>query len=222
MKTSIFNRNLTFRSVIDNSRKSPAIPALGAAVLLAISSATNAMASENQQPFADEITRASVVYQPIMWIGETPPGEAENRALHADVEKMKQLGVGPAVPDLETFLATYPGSPWAPSLRANLGQYYYDNMVFLPAHFSFGNWHGKRPKMPKTGRPKRSLTSLMRTGFICSQPWAGSIRCKTFSTRLGRVFLTAAPSSSWLTRQRKDTAPCAPIRAFVSNAAPSP
>ena len=90
-------------------------------------------AGRRGRTLAAEITRASVVYQPLMWVGDIPPTDAENRTLDTEVENMKQRGVAPSIPALEQFIGSYPNSPWTASLRANLGRYYYEHGLYTKA-----------------------------------------------------------------------------------------
>jgi RHS repeat-associated protein len=46
---------------------------------------------------------------------------------------MRTNGIQPALPMFEKFIADYPNSPWAPSLRANLGRYYREHGLYTRA-----------------------------------------------------------------------------------------
>src|SRR6266481_3452448 len=80
----------------------------------------NLPAAENAPNLAVQISSSPIFYQNLMWIGDTPPPEAENQLLWKEIQNMSSRGVEPSLPALEKFIADHPGSPWLPSLRANL------------------------------------------------------------------------------------------------------
>ena len=88
---------------------------------------------ENDQSTTVRISRAHVLYQPLALVGTTPPTEAENQVLLAELEKMKKRGLAPSVPAVEQFVANYPNSPWVPALQANLGRYYKEHGRYTEA-----------------------------------------------------------------------------------------
>jgi RHS repeat-associated protein len=83
------------------------------------------------------ISRTSVLYQPLVWVGNAPPAEEQNQALSDEVQKIKAHGVERSIPALEGFMASYADSPWIPSLRANLGRYYFEHGLYTKA---LQNW----------------------------------------------------------------------------------
>jgi RHS repeat-associated protein len=80
---------------------------------------------------ADTATRVSytpVFAERIVWVGTTPPPEAESQTVLHLLEDLRHGD--PLRPDwqpLETFIAEHPQSPWTPSLRASLSGWYRDH-----------------------------------------------------------------------------------------------
>jgi len=126
MKTiSLFD--VTFNTPI---MKTSSLLLIGALVLAG--TGVCVQAAEDSSSSVTEIEHASGLYQSLVWVGDTPPSEAENEALAADLQETKAYGLGGGALGLEQFVAAYPNSPWAASLEANLGRYYM-------AHDRFGD-----------------------------------------------------------------------------------
>src|SRR5947209_12414613 len=96
--------------------------ALGLTLMFGIQA--KAAEAGSDQPLVARISNASVFYQDLRWLGQTPPAPAENALLWSIIEKMRKEGTRPSLPALEEFVATYTNSPWLPALRANLARYY--------------------------------------------------------------------------------------------------
>jgi tetratricopeptide (TPR) repeat protein len=62
--------------------------------------------------------------EPLLWVGVLTPTEVESRLLEEILESGKQRGSFETTQELEEFLDAVPDSPWAASLRSNLGYYY--------------------------------------------------------------------------------------------------
>ena len=80
-----------------------------------------------------EIEHAPVVFLPLGWAGDTPPGDEENRALLDQIKQVNPGGRGPTLQLLGQFILTHPDSPWVPALRANLGVYDYQHGRYTEA-----------------------------------------------------------------------------------------
>jgi RHS repeat-associated protein len=98
---------------------------------------TNLCAAENGSNLTAQISSSPIFYQNLMWVGDAPPREEENRALWAEMENMAKNGVEPTLPALEKFIADHPASPWVPALRANLARYYREHGRYTRA---LENW----------------------------------------------------------------------------------
>src|SRR5258708_2661077 len=75
-------------------------------------------------PLSDQILQRRVFKEPLLWVGDQPPDEAESLALSAALEVAGTNHTARRVEQLEQFVTAHPGSPWAPSIRANLAVVY--------------------------------------------------------------------------------------------------
>jgi hypothetical protein len=82
---------------------------------------------------AERITQARVFYQPIVWVGQTPPDQADSQSLWTALGVFISLGVEPGIEAIEAFIQSFPDSPWAPALHSNLGKYYLEQGAFSQA-----------------------------------------------------------------------------------------
>jgi hypothetical protein len=62
--------------------------------------------------------------QRLVWVGDRAPSDIESHMLMELLDEWTASGRQIGLSDLEMFLAAFPSSPWAPSLHANLGQWY--------------------------------------------------------------------------------------------------
>lgn len=72
----------------------------------------------------DRIATSRYFPEPLLWVGLAAPNEIESRLLEDILKDGKQNGSYQATAELEAFLTELPDSPWAVSLRSNLGYYY--------------------------------------------------------------------------------------------------
>mgnify|MGYP001564069749 CR=1 FL=1 len=96
---------------------------IGLGTLLAPPAAPGAAAPDP----ADKIMRAIVFRDRIVWIGKTPPPEQESRQLLALIEALRGKSLPATIGGFESFVAANPNSAWTPSLKANLGYFYYQS-----------------------------------------------------------------------------------------------
>ena len=130
-----------------------------AGICLATASAGDVSLANTTPNLAAQISSASVLYQPLLWVGTAPPTEPESAALWEEVAGMKREGVAARLPALEQFVAAYPDSPWTPSLRANLGRYYQEHARFRRAldHWEAA-WKATRDMNEGTGKQVADYT----------------------------------------------------------------
>jgi hypothetical protein len=105
------------------------------AVLLAIPEqgrGTDQQASDTSD-LAAQISQAFVFTQPIVWVGVIPPTSEENSDILKAVKLAQEGHLKEGISEFENFIAAHPGSPWTPSLRANLGKYYRHAGRYTPA-----------------------------------------------------------------------------------------
>ena len=89
-----------------------------------------ARAVGNEVDLAGQISHTRGLYQPLQWLGATPPEEKENQMLLTALQNLKPHGSELEVSALEAFASAHAGSPWRPSIEANLGRYYADHGRF--------------------------------------------------------------------------------------------
>lgn len=92
--------------------------------------------------------------EPLVWLGPTPPSDAENQALLAAIDAVQTNRWPTGLSALEKFTADYPQSPWLPSLRANLAyEYYFSGRYTLALQHWQAVW--AETKSAQTGPAKR-------------------------------------------------------------------
>jgi len=74
----------------------------------------------------DRLIHTRLFEQPLIWSGQTTPTETESSELWDAFGIERHQKLDDSVNDLEAFLTRHPHSAWAPSLHANLGQYYHE------------------------------------------------------------------------------------------------
>ena len=72
---------------------------------------------------AEQIGKAWLFEQPLLWTGEKAPTENENLEITQIIESRHSCKPEELVQKFERFLADHPNSPWAASLHCNLGRY---------------------------------------------------------------------------------------------------
>ena len=87
--------------------------------------------------YAGEIMKAPLFLEPVVWVGQTPPSEAESKELWQAAGLDPNSTGGDKIGGLEAFIQKHPESPWTPSLRCNLANYYSQKGYFTPA---LENW----------------------------------------------------------------------------------
>ena len=98
-----------------------------------------ALAADNPVDPAVEVTWASPFYQPLMWVGETPPTDEEDALLKKSLLAMRDTNPSRGATDVEAFISAHPNSAWVPSLEANLGRYYFEHGLYGPAGQHWAN-----------------------------------------------------------------------------------
>src|ERR1043165_6947690 len=73
---------------------------------------------------ADQVTSQRIFEQPILWVGEQPPSDAESLELLGALDASGTNRMARRVERLEQFIADNPSSAWTPSLRANVAVHY--------------------------------------------------------------------------------------------------
>jgi YD repeat-containing protein len=79
------------------------------------------------------ITEAPVFLYPLIWVGPRSPSPEESAGLWEAIEVLRLEGLRGGFAALEKYATDNPASPWTPSLRANLAEYYYDHARPTPA-----------------------------------------------------------------------------------------
>jgi len=97
------------------------------AVALWLVSAASLFAETQSEEYAGKLSHARLAGGPMLWVGAAPPSEAESRELWETLGDDHYKTFGEAVGALEAFIKAHPDSPWAPSLRGKLGEYYQQN-----------------------------------------------------------------------------------------------
>jgi hypothetical protein len=86
-------------------------------------SAPSAEFSLPEEPSEQELMRTRLFPEPLLAVGATP-STAQNRQLAMALRLHAQRAVADDFSTLEEFITQHPDSPWAPSLRFNLGLEY--------------------------------------------------------------------------------------------------
>lgn len=71
-----------------------------------------------------QIKQARFFPEPIVWLGNDRPAEADSRLLLEALHLPRTNGVQPVIEALERFVQSHPQSPWTPCLQANLGAWH--------------------------------------------------------------------------------------------------
>jgi hypothetical protein len=83
--------------------------------------------------------------QPIEWAGATAPALVETELLQQALRPDKSPDPSGQVTAVEAFIQAYPQSPWTPSLRNNLGQYYREHGQYTLALAQWGkSWEATK------------------------------------------------------------------------------
>jgi len=73
---------------------------------------------------AQQVSRAPLFADPLVWVGAQAPSEAESIELLDDIEIFKDKGIVDGFSALEQFIASHPQSPWTPALQVHLAERY--------------------------------------------------------------------------------------------------
>ena len=120
--------------------------------LLAMSTGAGFAAETNN--YADLISQSKLFKEPIVWVGTNPPTRFESESLWSLCKQAQAQYIPDNLDKLENYIAMHPGSPWVPSLQANLAYYYRWNGRYTPA---LRNWEAtwKATRDYKSGPGKR-------------------------------------------------------------------
>ena len=77
--------------------------------------------------YTDKLTQARLLPQPLLWVGQTPPSEAESQELWTAFAVGEHKPFDEVAGNLEAFIKVHPNSPWVPSLQSSLGTWYRRN-----------------------------------------------------------------------------------------------
>ena len=87
--------------------------------------------------YTERLEHARLFDDPLLWVGQSPPKPTESQELWDAFGIGRINSMDEAIPNLETFIKKHPASPWTPSLRSHLGEYYKEHGYFTPA---LDNW----------------------------------------------------------------------------------
>ena len=140
-----------------------------AGLVIAFSTLANLIAVESTPDLPVQINRCPTFYQNLTWVGNAPPAQSENRALWTEIQNMQSHGVEATLPALEKFIADNPESPWAPSLRANLGRYYREHGRYTKAlqHWELA-WHATHTAKDGAAKSVADFTFAHWTRLLAS------------------------------------------------------
>ncbi len=117
----------------------------------------------------DRLFETRLFAQPLVWVGQNKPSDAESKMLWSAFGVEKSRPLGDSIPDIESFIASNPSSAWTPSLNCNLGDYYREKGYFSQAlsHWQAA-WDGSKNLNDLYGRrvADYSLAHLLR--LLCS------------------------------------------------------
>jgi hypothetical protein len=91
------------------------------AVFSSLSLAVSRCSAADAEDYTGRISRARIFDQPLVWVGDVPPTQAESQELWDALGIGRIKSLSEAAIALEAFIQKHPGSPWSPSLHANLG-----------------------------------------------------------------------------------------------------
>jgi RHS repeat-associated protein len=137
--------------------KTNALYAILGVVMLAIFSVRGMAADAND--YTARLLQSKMFKGPLVWVGTTPPSEAESKALWLLAEKVQASHDPDGMQEFEGFIAQYPQSPWVPSIRANLAYYYRWTGRYTPAlHEWEAAWEATRDAHSGPGKDVADFT----------------------------------------------------------------
>jgi hypothetical protein len=148
---------------------------------------TSLASAEIGPDLSARISHASVLYQNLVPVGGSPAG-VESSVLWRLIEQMRQGKVAQGMPALEQFIADHPDSPWVPSLRANLGRYYYEHGLYTRAlqHWQAA-WNATRDAETGPAKDIADFTFAYWTRLLGSLGRTETLRT-LFKETEGRIF----------------------------------
>ena len=83
--------------------------------------------------YAKQVSQAPLFPDPLVWVGNQAPSDAESEELMDDIGTFKTNGVAAGFATLEKFVTDHPHSPWTPALEVHMAEYYRLNGNYTPA-----------------------------------------------------------------------------------------
>lgn len=138
--------------------------AFGLLAILAWVGTASAQANQAED-YVGKITRGRHFETPIVWVGQTPPGQQESKALWQALDVGQSKDFSQMVVNLEAFVEKHTNSPWSPSIHADLGQYYLREgyLSLALSHWRLG-WEATKNLADSQGRQVADscLVNLLR------------------------------------------------------------
>lgn len=72
----------------------------------------------------EQVLHSHIFATPLEWVSSTAPSEADSSMLLGASDVFKSSGTKAGLLALEQFVASYPASPWTPSVEVNLAEHY--------------------------------------------------------------------------------------------------
>ncbi len=112
------------------------------------------------------VSQTTIYPEPLVWVGNTPPSQAESQAL---LQLIEQLDKEPQWAEWEAFIAAHADSPWAPSVQAQFAYWSWDrglNSVAL-RHWEAA-WEATRQYTDGKGKAVADFTLAYWTKLLAS------------------------------------------------------
>ena len=137
------------------------------------------------------------------------------------MQRIQKSGVAASLPVLENFVATYPNSPWLPSLQANLGRYYEGHGLYAKALRQWeAAWAATHNEQSAPGKQIADFTLVYWTRLLAGLGRVDALGALLQETE-GRT-LDRGPLSKFSTTPAANTGSCARGPTPASAAARSP
>jgi hypothetical protein len=133
-------------------------------------------AATDTNDYTDKVTRGRYFQQPLVWLGDKAPSQEESKEIWEDFGGERFKGAAAALPLVADFLKAHPDSPWGPSLRLYLGEYYNRNGYFSLAMDQWETaWNSAKGM---TGRKAETVAgnALVDWLQLLAPVWAGRTR----------------------------------------------
>ncbi len=137
---------------------------------------------------ADQLLQARFFEEPLVWVGAAAPTESESQALCGALALGQLKPLDQCLDDLEAFLGNNPSSPWAASLHANLGQWYFQNGYYTLAlsHFETA-WGATKALTDQAGRRVADFTLVNWLQLLSSLGRTDTLQGLFDSTKLRTI-----------------------------------